>query len=172
MLKALKRISFGNLFGGLLLAVLGVGLLIVFVNFSYKDFSIWFFGKEVTGTVEKTYYVQTGEVEGVRTYEYYIDYFFTTGDGEKYQGTTELSISEYGMYREGGDVKVLYSPFNSTINRVDDSRFMPILFCSYIPVFIIVLLLLVGGWRLITGEIIKPEPLPSLEDYPKPKNKI
>lgn len=170
MLKALKRISFGNLIGGLLLAALGVGLLIVFVNFSYKDFSIWFFGKEVTGMVEKTYYVQTGEADGVRTYEYYIDYFFTAQDGETYQGTTELSISEYGMFREGGDVKVLYSPVNPSINRVDDSRFMPILFCSYIPVFIIVLLLLINGWRLVSGEIVKPEPLPRLEDYPKPPN--
>ena len=164
MWKALKRISFTNLLGGLLLAAVGIGLLIVFINFSYKDFSIWFFGKEVIGTVEKTYYVQTGEDAGVRTYQYYIDYVFTTEDGETYQGTTELSINEYGLFREGGDVKVLYSPLSPTNNRVDDSRFVPVLFCSYIPVFLIILLTLVSGWRLITGEIIKPEPAPWLKD--------
>ena len=60
MLKVLRRISFGHLIGGVLLTLIGVALAVVFVRFSYQDFTIWFFGKEVTGTVDRTYYEFVG----------------------------------------------------------------------------------------------------------------
>ena len=99
----------------------------------------------------------------MQTYDFFVDYSFEANDGETYVGTTELSVSEYGMFNEGGDVLVVYSPLNPTNNRIDDSRFVPLLFCSYLPVLLMIWLTLMYGWRLIAGEVKRPEPIPRLD---------
>ena len=137
----------------------------VFVNFSYQDFTIWFFGREVTGVVDELWYEFLGEEAGVQEYDYFVNYTFTDKAGQKLQGTTELSLLEWSVFREGMEVTVVYSPFNPAINRLDDSRFVPLLFCSYLPVAIIIWLTLMFGWRLFVGEVKKPEPIPRLDDF-------
>ena len=57
----------------------------------------------------------------------------------------------------GEDLIVVYSSLNPENNRIDDSRFVPLLFCSYLPFVVVTWFLLVSGWKLLYAEFKKPD---------------
>ena len=144
--------SFWKIIAGLVILTLGILLSVFLIKFSISDVSIWVFGKTVYGVVDEKGYELVDETAGELTFTYHAEYSFRTDDGERFTGITSLSAQEWSALIEGGDVKIVYSPFDPSNNRIDDSRFVPLLMCSYIPIILIAWFLLIQGWNLLYGE--------------------
>jgi hypothetical protein len=161
--KFFQKFSLPNLIGGLILFVIGLALFGLFINLAVKDFPIWIFGQKVTGVVEEKGYELIEENAGELSFTYYVNYSFITNNGESLSGTSSLSALEWSALVEGDDIVIVYSPFNPDNNRIDDSRYLSLFLCSYVPFILIIWFLLKQGWNLLYREIKQPEPLPTLE---------
>jgi hypothetical protein len=157
--------SLGKKIAGFLLLAVGLAVFIILIQNTIKDFPIWFFGESVEGVVEETWYELLGEdTAGELAFQYFVRYSFTAPNGETITGSTSLSAQEYSALNEGGEVLIVYSSLNPANNRVDDSRFKPLLLCSYIPFIILSWFGLVMGWRLLSSEFKKFETAPWAAD--------
>jgi len=56
-----------------------------------------------------------------------------------------------GGLEESSPVDVLYFPLYPRHNRLDDSRFIPLLLAAYIPILCLALVGTLGGWNLIAS---------------------
>lgn len=153
--------SLVKMLGGLALLALGLLFSFLLIRNAVRDFPIWFFGDGVLGVVEEKWYEITGEEDAEElTFKYFVRYNFISPDGEKITESTSLSAQEWSALIDGGAVRVVYSPLNPSNNRIDDSRFKPLLLCSYIPFLILSIIFVVLGWNLFSGEFRQREPLP------------
>ena len=153
--------SLGKKIAGILLFAIGLTFLIFLLKDASKDIPIWLFGRNVTGVVEEKWYELIEENNaGELSFEYFMGYSFTTPQGERMTGSSRLSAQEWVMYTEGGEVDVIYTSFNPANNRVDDSRFRPLLICSYIPFALVIWFCLIWGWNMLSEEFRKVRPVP------------
>ena len=160
----------GRLLLGLMTHLAGLALL-VFVAFGLaEDGSLWVLGRHVEAQVISTWVEeQSGKQGDSRIFHWFIRYRFTTVDGRDITGISRVSATEFaalgsgqpavivsgdcddgsadraGAILEGPTVDVVYFPPIPTHNRLDESRFLPVLACAYIP------LILVGCAGLIAG---------------------
>ena len=156
-----KDNSVGKKIAGSVLFAFGLIFCFLLVKNAAKDFPIWIFGRQTTGVVEKKWYELVGENNaGELSFNYFLSYKFTTPNGKALSGSTTLSAQEWMDHEESGEVDIIYASFNPSINRVDDSRFRPLLACSYIPFILIVWFSLVWGWNIISEEFGRFNPLP------------
>ncbi|MEJ2487664.1 MAG: hypothetical protein P8Y68_18245 [Anaerolineales bacterium] len=145
---------------GLLIFALGILLTFFIIKFSINDVPIWFFGKDVIGVVDEKWYELISE-EGASEleFEYFVRYHFVSSDGEVFTGSASLSALDWSGLVEGRDVSIVYSPLDPANNRIDDSRYVPLLLCSYIPIIIIAYFFVTQGWNLLFREL-KQEKIP------------
>lgn len=133
---------------GIILLVLGVGIF-VFISFQlFDDLQIWFFGYQTTGTVVNKGYEQINDDSYNKEFEYYLEYEFHAADGRPLSGSSSVSVAEWSMYPMSGDISILYSRLDPTINKIDDSQYLALFVCAYIPFIILGLLSLSSGWEM------------------------
>jgi hypothetical protein len=155
--------------GGLILAT---GLvLLAFVAFHLiQDASLWTVGRRTAGRIDRAW-IERDAATGADapTFRWFIRYQFRTSDGRVFTGVSRLSAKEWaaldhagpvdvvdredgaqltgdaGGIENGGAVDVVYLPAYPTHNRLDDSQFVPLLACAYVP------LILLGGAGMLAG---------------------
>lgn len=146
---------------GFVLLALGLTFLILFIRNTITDFPIWFFGRSVSGVVEEKWY-ELIEQENSNDFaaDYYLSYRFTAPEGEIISGSTRLAAEEWSAYVEGDEIAIVFSPIDTSNNRVDDSRFVPLLICAYIPFIFAIWFCLSTGWKILSDEFkeIESEP--------------
>ena len=138
-----------RLVGVLLLAVGLACLAFLVVNLS-KDLALWVLGREVTGQVDELWVERIGDqVEGDLEFDYLVHYHFDAPGGGVISQTTTLAVREWGALVEGGPVEVVYFPPYPAHNRLEESRYIPILACAYVPIAVLSWLGLGLGWSLV-----------------------
>jgi hypothetical protein len=143
---------------GVFLLVVGLAFLALLINNIVTDFPIWFFGQHVNGVVEEKWY-ELIEQENSNEFaaDYFLRYRFTDADGKIISGSAQMGAEEWSAYVEGMEVPIVYSPLSSSNNRVDDSRFMPLLLCAYIPFIIAIWFSLNQARNILSEGFKKPE---------------
>jgi hypothetical protein len=139
--------------------VLGMSIAVLLLISAYADFPLWVLGKIRGGVVEEKWYelIEENDV-GELSFNYFVSYSFSTPEGKTFKGSSQLSAQEWSALVEGGEVMVVYNQFNPSNNRIDDSRFRPLLICSYLPLIFLAWLLLTQGWEIITSEFFVSRP--------------
>ena len=113
-----------------------------------QDLALWVFGREVKADVIERSVVQLGDQdEGELQFHYYLQYRFDASNGQTVTSTTTVSMNEWASDDEG-QVDVIYFALYPAHNRLDDSRYVPLLACLYVPVILIALAMLAAGWQL------------------------
>lgn len=132
---------------GFIIFGIGAILTILLLQTLWSDLPVWFFGRQVSATIVKKWWedLYDDEMNPV----YFFGYEFTADNGEVYTGSSRVPDSEWISYSEGREIKVKYSPLNPADNRLDDSRFIPYLICSYIPFILICWFSLTAGREMI-----------------------
>jgi hypothetical protein len=143
---------------GSTLLMIGLGCLIFIVVNLATDLSVWILGRRTTAEVVAAWVEETSKEKTTeQTFEYFIRYRFSTSSGEVFTRTTRVGVQEWGglgmsgpvgaIYQEqrnvpthgvgslerGLSVAVVYFPLYPAHNRLDDSRFVPLLACTYVP---------------------------------------
>lgn len=160
---ALAHPSIKKIVGFALLAV-NLILLGVMIKLAARDFPIWFFGEISTGIVEDKWYDLLEQESNEFNANYFLQYSFEAPDGSEYTGSTQMSAIEWSAQSIGDPITITYAPSNPANNRVDDTRFVPLMLCSYIPVFILIWILTSSGISLLKDAFEKPEEKPWLTD--------
>jgi hypothetical protein len=136
----------------------GLGCLTFLVVNVITDFSIWILGRRTTAEVVAAWVEETSEENATeKTFEYFVRYRFSTPSGKVFSRTARVGVQEWGglgmggpvgaIYQEqrnvpthgvgslerGIPVAVVYFPLYPAHNRLDDSRFVPLLACTYVP---------------------------------------
>lgn len=155
-----------RLLGGGLVLVVALFLAALLAWQLARDLAIWVLGRDVKAEVVDLWVEQVGEQdEGELDFQYYMKYRFATVGGETITETTTLSVAEWaGGYEEGGQVDVVYFPPYPRHNRLDDSRYVPALACSYVPAILIAVALVAAGWQLFRPAVQRPEGEWEVED--------
>jgi hypothetical protein len=137
---------------GFIIMIIGAILFVMLVNSMAQDVPVWVFGRRVNATIVEKWWENLDMENLDGNYidiEYFFGYQFITNDGETVIGKSKVTVDEFMGYQEGGEIMIKYSPLNPSDNRLDDSRFMPFLLCSYIPFILISIFSLVAGRELI-----------------------
>ncbi|MCB2180219.1 hypothetical protein KQH54_03770 [bacterium] len=137
---------------GFIVLLIGAVFSIFTLKSLWHDVPVWFFGRQATAVIEDKWWEDYEMDKGDRaTYylKYYFKYTFSTTKGEVITGTSKVTEDEYMGYAPGGELVIKYSIFNPNVNRVDDTRFVPFLVCSYIPVILICAFLIIAGKEMI-----------------------
>jgi hypothetical protein len=66
-----------------------------------------------------------------------------------YQEQMHVPESGIGGMQRGSPVDVVYFPPYPAHNRLDDSHYVPLLACAYLPLVVLGMVGVLGGWRLI-----------------------
>jgi hypothetical protein len=145
--------------------------LLVLVGFNLvQDASLWVLGRQTEAQVVAAWIEQdTQERADAPTFRWFIRYQFKMRDGQVVTGTSRVSAQEWasiggadpvdvvyeereigeqgdvGAVEDGSWVDVVYLPAYPAHNRLDESRFVPVLACAYIP------LILMGAAGLAAG---------------------
>ncbi len=161
-----------RLLGGGLVLVVSLFLAALLAWQLARDLAIWVLGRDVEAEVVDLWVEQVGaQDEGELDFQYYMTYRFATPGGETITETTTLSVAEWaGGYEEGGRVGVVYFPPYPKHNRLDDSRFVPALACSYVPAILVAVALVVAGWQLFRPAIQEPGGEWEVEDEKEREN--
>lgn len=138
-----------------------------------KDLAIWVSGQRCAAEAVDIWVEQVPNDTGAPGSRYYLGYECTTLDGRTFTGTSRVAPQEWsglGMgetaraaYQEqasvpthdiGGlepsrAVAVIYFPLYPAHNRLDESRLVPVLACSYTPLVLLGCGSLVGWCRLL-----------------------
>ena len=154
----------GALVMGVALALLAFAVL----NLA-QDASLWFLGRRIEAQVVGIWIEQDADATAeAPTFRWFIRYQFETPHGRVVTGVSRVSPWELsalgltgpidtvsagenasrqaeGTIEDGGRVDVVYLPAYPAHNRLDDSRFMPVLACAYVP------LMLLAGAGLVLG---------------------
>jgi hypothetical protein len=127
----------GRVLVGVLLLVAGLVCLVFVVYSLGRDISVWVLGRQVDAEVIELAVVRTSGIdEQELTFDYYVTFRFTTPDGQSIVNTVKADVREWGALNEGGPVSVVYFPLYPAHNRLDDSRFVSLLACSYLPLMV------------------------------------
>lgn len=130
MTKLLDIRFYSRRIAGIFILLIGLFISVVIVKTMWRDIPVWFFGEKVSGFLVEMW---TENYKDDINPVYYFEYEFVTEEGEKFTGISRVPGDEWGNYVEGSELAVVYSPLNPSNNRLDDSRFVPFFFCSYIP---------------------------------------
>ena len=142
--------SWGRTVAGGLLLLMGLVCLGLVVWNLGKDLSIWVFGRRTVGEVEALRVERVGEeTEGELAFRYYVQYRYSTPSGRTFVDVSTLSVLEWGNLEEGGPVDVVYFPLYPAYSRLEESRFVPLLACAYIPLIIVAWASLGSGYTLL-----------------------
>jgi len=148
--------------GGLPLAAAGLVMLTVVGLNLARDASLWILGWRTEARVVDAWIEQgADDRRGVPVYHWYVRYQFTTSAGRMVTGSSRMAAQEWtalglrnpvGLAVQGqgstGEsrgktleevslVDVVYFPVYPAHNRLDQSRFVPILACAYVPLIIL-----------------------------------
>jgi hypothetical protein len=137
----------GGRIAGFMILMIGVILSVLLLSTLVRDIPVWFLGRKVFATIEETWYENLSDDEYFPAY--FFRYRFTTSDGEVVVGSSRVPEDEFMGYQAGSEIMVKYSPLNPSNNRLDDSRLMPFLLCSYIPFILICSFAVAAGREMI-----------------------
>ena len=137
------------------IVLLALGLIAAWglcVNLS-RDLSLWVLGRRVTAEVVDSWYDATEYFteSGNREVEmrYFVRYAFTTPRGKTFFGTSELGAYEWSSSPVGAEIDVIYFVLYPSHNRLDDTRFIPVLLVAYFPLAALAFFGLGGGVYLM-----------------------
>ena len=146
---------------GIAVLIIGLALSYLLVESLSDDLPLWLVGQDVSAQVDESWVERTGENNaGELTFDYFVRYSFSTPQGETISGSSRMTPSEWSQYGEGSKILVTYLPADPSLNRVSDARFVPLLVCSYLPLIIIGLAILLTGWSMLAKGFKKMEPAP------------
>lgn len=133
----------GKVLVGALLLVCGLACLGFVLYALGRDLSVWVLGRQTDAEVVELSVVRTSSIdEKEMTFDYYVAYRFTTPGGQSISNSVKADVREWGALYEGGPVSVVYFPLYPAHNRLDDSRFVSLLACAYLP-------LMVASWTAL-----------------------
>jgi hypothetical protein len=154
--------------GGLVMAA-GLGVLVFAALNLIQDGSLWILGQRAEAQVVGVWIEEETEARAeAPTFRWFIRYQFSTPGGQVVTGVSRISANEwaaighsepvevayegedtgdrgFGAVEDGSWVGVTYLPGYPAHNRLDESRFVPVLACAYLP------LILLGGAGLAAG---------------------
>ncbi|MGD2145407.1 MAG: DUF3592 domain-containing protein [Anaerolineae bacterium] len=159
---------------GALVMVAGLAMLsFVALNLG-RDVSLWFFGRHIDAQVVGKWIERDAqEGEGDPTFRYYLRYRFQTPDGQEVTGVSRMAAQEWsavehvgsvdvvspdgagtldgsvGATEGAGTVDVVYFPAYPAHNRLDESRFVTVVACAYVPLVALGCTGLAAGRRLL-----------------------
>ena len=140
--------------GGLLFAI---GLLVTAftIFFAVKDLPLWVFGKHTQAVVVDTWVERIDNLgdreEGELKFAYYLRYQFTLPGGQVITKDAKASATEWSSMAKGAQIDIVYFPLYPHLNRLDDSRWVLFLSCTYIPLIVVSLIGLRVGWYMLTS---------------------
>lgn len=141
--------------GGVLLLTIGAAVFLFTLVFAAKDIPLWVFGKHTQAKVIETWVERTdnlGDREGGELkFRYLVRYRFTPPKGQVITSTSKASATEWSGMGEGQNVEIVYFPLYPNLNRLDDSRWVFFLSCTYIPLIVISVIGLRLGWYMLTS---------------------
>jgi hypothetical protein len=141
--------------GGVFLLGIGLVVLAFTLYFAAQDFPLWVFGKHTKAEVVEIWVERVGEAqerdEGELKFDFYVRYQFTTPGGRVITKTTKASATEWSGMWEGLLIDVVYFPLFPQLNRLDDSRWILFLSCTYIPLIVVGVIGLRVGWYMLTS---------------------
>jgi len=139
-----------------------------------QDASLWFFGRRTEAQVVGKWIERDAHAgEGNPTFRYYLRYRFQTPDGQVVTGVSRMAGQEWSAVEhpgsvdvlspeEGGTLKgsvgardgagsvdVVYFPAYPTHSRLDESRFVAVVACAYVPLIGLGCTGLAAGRRLL-----------------------
>ena len=152
--KAYRPPVMRRIWGGLLLAI-GLFVTAFTIFFAARDFPLWVFGKHVQAEVVETWVERTDNLQeregGELKFAFYLRYQFTTPSGQVITKTSKASATEWSSMSEGAPIDIVYFPLYPQLNRLDDSRWVLFLSCTYIPLIVISIIGLRVGWYMLTS---------------------
>jgi hypothetical protein len=141
--------------GGIVLLGIGLVVLAFTLYFAAQDFPLWVLGKHTKAEVVETWVERVDELqgrdEGELKFDFLVRYQFTTPGGQTIAKTTKASPTEWSNMREGLLIDVVYFPLVPNLNRLDDSRWVLFLSCTYIPLIVVSIIGLRVGWYMLTS---------------------
>ena len=141
--------------GGVFLLAIGLVVLGFTIFFAAKDFPLWVFGRHTKAEVLDLWVEQVGGLqakqEGELQFDFFVRYQFTTPGNKVITKTTKASATEWSGMWKGLLIDVVYLPFYPDISRLDDSRWVFFLSCTYIPLIAISIIGLRVGWYMLTS---------------------
>jgi hypothetical protein len=154
---------------GMLLLATGLALM-AFTTFNLiQDASLWVLGRPTEAQVIGVWIEQAPDDSPESpSYRWFVRYRFETLDGRVVTGVSRIAATELaalghtepvdvvyageqalhesdGAIEDGGRVDVVYFPAYPAHNRLDESRFVPLLACAYVPLILLGLAGLVVG---------------------------
>lgn len=145
----------GMMAGGLLLIISLVCLAFLAVLLA-RDLSIWVLGRHTTAEVVDLWVERTSE-EGAAelTFDYYVQYQFEASNGQVVTRTAIMAALEWSGIGIGSPVDVVYFTLYPAHNRLDDSRYIPVLACAYVPLVFLCLAGLMAGRHFLGKDFIR-----------------
>jgi len=140
----------GKTLAGVLLFAFGLVCLIATAVYLTQDLSIWVFGlRTVAKVVELDYDIVGENTLGEPTFKYSIQYQFTASNGRVITRTSGVAAREWSGLGVGSPVVVGYFPLYPAHNRLDNSRYVPLYVCAYVPALFLSWLGLAAGWSML-----------------------
>jgi hypothetical protein len=159
---------------GVLVLVTGLALLTLVLFYLVQDASLWVLGRRTTAQVVGMWIEQDAKARTeAPAFRWFIRYQFRTRDDRVVAGVSRVSATEWaamghsgpvevvydaeggsaegeaGEIADGGHVAIVYFPAYPAHNRLDESRFAPILACAYVPLILFGCVGLVAGRSLL-----------------------
>jgi hypothetical protein len=151
-----------KLSAGMLVLVVALALLGFVVFNLVQDASLWVLGRRTTAQVVGVWIERAAEAQAeAPTFRWFIRYQFNTPGGQVVTGVSRISANEWaamghsdpvdvvydedgsvpqpglGAVEDGGSVDIVYLPAHPAHNRLDESRFVPVLACAYLPLILL-----------------------------------
>lgn len=157
--------------GGIILLILGLAGAGFLVYQLGRDLTIWVLGRHAPAYVTEKWVERTEtSTEEQLEFNYYLEYVFETRRGAVVTTTKPVSVNEWGgtlpparkipeeppsfvanqSLVQDRPIDVVYFPLYPRHNRIDDSRYVPFLLLTYVPVIGITFALLALG-QYLTG---------------------
>jgi len=139
-----------------------------------QDASLWLFGRRTEAQVVGKWIERDArEGEGDPIFRYYLRYRFQTPDGQEVTGVSRMAAQEWsavehtgsvdvlspdtggildgsvGAIDGAGSVDVVYFPAYPAHNRLDESGFVAVVACAYVPLIALGCTGLAAGRRLL-----------------------
>jgi hypothetical protein len=161
-----------QLAGALILCVALALLAFVALNLA-RDASLWVLGRSAKADVVSAWIERDAEGKAeAPTFRWFVRYQLETPGGHVVGGVSRISPQEWAAMGHGGpvhvveagedasrqgrgapedgiQVDVVYLPFYPAHNRLDESRFVPVLACAYVPLIFVCAAGLMFGRNLL-----------------------
>lgn len=149
----MKKIQIESIWGkviGLLLLVITLPILLILLNYMFKDLSIWLLGHRINAEVTEVGLHRTSDAEESELeFNYYVNYQFALKNGTIVTGTSKVGVMEWSAMEIGDQVPVKYFPLIPSNNRLDDARFVGFSLCTYVPITMFALAGFAGAIHLL-----------------------